>query len=84
MNHSNAISTGRISGYAADVYEMEDLSRPDRPFSIPPSLRASGRTVFTPHLGSAVAEVRLAIERAAAANIIDVLQGKPPRNAVAL
>ncbi len=81
---AEALSSGRLAGYAADVYEMEDLSRADRPYSITPSLLvASRRTVFTPHLGSAVAEVRLDIERAAAVNIIDVLQGKPPRNGVA-
>lgn len=81
---AEALSSGRLSGYAADVYEMEDLSLPERPYSIPQTLlETSGRTVFTPHLGSAIAEVRLNIERAASASIIDVLQGKPPRNAVA-
>jgi phosphonate dehydrogenase len=80
---AEALSSGRLSGYAADVFEMEDLSLPNRPSSIPNSLlHASDRTVFTPHLGSAVAEVRLAIERAAAASIIDVLQGRRPGNAV--
>lgn len=62
---------------------MEDLFRLDRPSSIPqPLLEGSGRTVFTPHLGSAVAEVRLAIQRAAAANIIDAVRGRPPGDAV--
>jgi phosphonate dehydrogenase len=79
---AEALSAGLLGGYAADVYEMEDLSLPDRPRAIPSTLLLSDRTVFTPHLGSAVAEIRLAIERAAAANIIDVLLGNPPRDAV--
>ena len=80
-----ALGSGRLGGYAADVFEMEDLSRPDRPRRIPPALLAfRDRTVFTPHLGSAIASVRLAIEEAAAANILDVLSGKRPRDAVNL
>jgi phosphonate dehydrogenase len=78
-----ALASGRLAGYAADVFEMEDLSRPDRPRRIPPALLAQrDRTVLTPHLGSAVAAVRLAVERAAAANVLDVLAGRPPRDAV--
>jgi phosphonate dehydrogenase len=78
-----ALDAGRLAGYAADVFEMEDLSRPDRPWRIPPTLLAyRDRTVFTPHLGSAVGSVRLAVEEAAATSILDVLGGKPPRGAV--
>ncbi len=80
---SEALQNGQLGGYAADVFAMEDLSLPDRPVSIPSALlRDSSRTVFTPHLGSAVVETRRAIEAAAAANIIDVLQGRRPRDAV--
>jgi phosphonate dehydrogenase len=80
---AEALQSGRLAGYAADVFELEDLSITSRPDAIHPALlREAGRTVFTPHLGSAVTEVRLAIEKAAAANIVDVLQGRPPRNAV--
>jgi phosphonate dehydrogenase len=78
-----ALENGTLAGYAADVFELEDLSRADRPETIPTAfLGESSRTVFTPHLGSAVDEVRLAIEKAAVANIIDVLEGRSPRNAV--
>ena len=80
---AGALRSRRLAGYAADVFEMEDLSRADRPRRIPAALLAlRDRTVFTPHLGSAVAPARLAIERAAAANILDVLAGRPPRDAV--
>jgi hypothetical protein len=43
---------------------------------------AAGTTLFTPHLGSAVHEVRIAIEQRAADNIIAVLQGHVPADAI--
>jgi hypothetical protein len=49
----------------------------------PPELLAPDlRTVFTPHLGSAVGEVRRAIARSAAQSILDFLGGRPPSHAV--
>ncbi len=63
---ADALTAGRLGGYAADVFEMEDWAVPDRPRVIPPALLAHPRTLFTPHLGSAVAQVREAIEAAAA------------------
>lgn len=77
---AQAIESGHLAGYGADVFEMEDWARTDRPQSIPQSLlsdRAS--TFFTPHLGSAVDSVRLEIARQAALNILQVLQGKVPQ-----
>lgn len=80
---ADALDEGRLAGYAADVFEMEDWARPDRPRTIEPRLLAEGAsTLLTPHLGSAVRDVRLAIELEAAANIADVMQGRPPRGAV--
>ncbi|MFQ5937937.1 MAG: phosphonate dehydrogenase, partial [Acidiferrobacterales bacterium] len=64
---AEALAQGRLAGYAADVFEMEDWTRPDRPRLIPRELLAqSEKTLFTPHLGSAVHRVRVAIEMAAA------------------
>jgi phosphonate dehydrogenase len=69
-----ALASGRLAGYAADVFEFEDLSRADRPRGIAPALLGFlDRTVFTPHLGSAVADVRRAIELSAARSVIEVL-----------
>jgi phosphonate dehydrogenase len=80
---ADALLNDRLGGYAADVFAMEDRSLPDRPPSIPPALLADrDRTLFTPHLGSAIASVRQAIEHEAAENIVDVFQGKRPRGAV--
>ena len=80
---ADALDSGHLAGYAADVFEMEDWARPDRPRSIEPRLlKRDSRTLFTPHLGSAVAEVRLQIELAAAGNILQALRGERPADAV--
>ena len=76
------LASGDVGGYAADVFEFEDWALPGRPADIAPALRQHPRTLFTPHLGSAVAQVRLAIEQRAADNIVAVLQGEPPPDAV--
>lgn len=77
---ANGLAQGLIGAYAADVYEMEDWLLPDRPRSINADLLASERTVLTPHIGSAVAKVRLAIEHRAADNLIQVLSGHLPKD----
>lgn len=78
-----SLSAGRLAGYAADVFEMEEWTRADRPRTIPAALLDnSAKTLFTPHLGSAVREVRMEIERQAAENIIAALTGKVPPGAI--
>jgi phosphonate dehydrogenase len=80
---ADALDRGHLAGYAADVFEMEDWARPDRPRTVDPRLlRHADRTLFTPHLGSAVEQVRLEIELAAARNIIHALNGERPPDAV--
>ncbi len=70
---AEALASGHLGGYAADVFEMEDRSRPDAPPEVSEGLRAAPRTVFTPHLGSAVHVVRRQIAEAAAEEIKKVL-----------
>jgi phosphonate dehydrogenase len=78
-----SLAEGHLGGYAADVFEMEDWAIEARPREINPALLADrSRTVFTPHLGSAVGRVRHAIELEAAQNVIDVFSGRRPRGAV--
>jgi len=78
-----ALASGQLAGYAADVFEMEDKSRADHPQAIPQALLDDeAHTFFTPHLGSAVDEVRHAIAQEAAENILQVLQGQMPQGAV--
>jgi phosphonate dehydrogenase len=80
---ADALDRGHLAGYAADVFEMEDWARQDRPRTIHPRLLGhADRTLFTPHLGSAVDHVRLQIELAAARNILHALNGERPPDAV--
>ncbi len=72
-----------LAGYAADVFEMEDWIRPDRPRSIPKALlENTAQTFFTPHLGSAVDDVRIEIERYCTRSIFQALDGKIPEGKV--
>ena len=73
---AQALESGRLGAYAADVFEMEDWNRPDRPRQIHPALLRHPATLFTPHLGSAVVRVRQAIELRAAHNLLAQLQGQ--------
>jgi phosphonate dehydrogenase len=73
---ARALEDGRLGAYAADVYEMEDWLLPDRPTQVHTGLLESRRTVLTPHIGSAVGRVRLAIELRAADNLVQALRGE--------
>ena len=77
-----ALDSGRLAGYAADVFAFEDLARADRPLGIPRPLLRHPRTLLTPHLGSAVVDVRRRIELRAARNIVAALRGRRPPDAV--
>lgn len=78
-----ALSAGKLAGYAADVFEMEEWVRSDRPREIPSALLGNTtQTLFTPHIGSAVDEVRLQIELEAAKNILQVLNNERPQGAI--
>jgi len=80
---AEALASGRLGGYAADVFEMEDWAREDRPRSIPRSLlEDTDHTFFTPHLGSAVDDVRREIALEAARNILSALNGERPEGAI--
>lgn len=78
-----AFASGRLAGYAADVFEMEEWARPNRPHVIPQALIEDlERTLFTPHIGSAVDTVRIEIELEAARNILQALRGEIPQGAI--
>ena len=80
---ADALESGRLAGYAADVFEMEDWARADRPRTISPRLLSlRDRTLFTPHLGSATQTARLAIEHSAAESILQALSGSRPHYAI--
>lgn len=78
-----ALASGQLAGYAADVFEKEEWTRPDRPDAIPQALlEDTQRTLFTPHIGSAVDSVRLEIELEAARNILQALRNETPQGAI--
>jgi phosphonate dehydrogenase len=79
---AEALWNGRLGGYAADAFELEDLSRHDRPLAIPRRLLAHPNTLFGSHIGSATTAARKAIEARASENILDVFEGRRPRDAV--
>jgi phosphonate dehydrogenase len=77
-----ALQAGRLGGYAADVFAMEDWALPGHPARIPPGLLSHPRTLFTPHLGSAVDSVRRDMSLAAARQVEQALRGQRPDHAV--
>jgi phosphonate dehydrogenase len=80
---ADAIARGQLSGYAADAFECEDWALKDRPTRIDPRLTTSSApTVFTPHIGSGVTDIRREIELSAARSILDALAGRIPFGAV--
>lgn len=80
---ADALDASSLAGYAADVFECEDWARADRPREIEPRFRAVGaRTFLTPHLGSAVENVRREIELTAARSILEALAGDVPEFAI--
>lgn len=77
------LRAGKLRGYAADVFEMEDLSLERHPRNIPNSLiQQTEKTVFTPHLGSAVDQARRNIALEAARGIEKALSGVEPLHAL--
>lgn len=80
---AEALESGQLGGYAADVFAFEDWALDGRPRDLDVRLRqAADRTLFTPHLGSAVDAVRRDIALEAAANLVQALRGEVPAGAV--
>lgn len=80
---NEALRGGQLAGYATDVFEFEDWALPGRPKTVEKALLDPDlRTMFTPHLGSAVERVRLQIAMEAAENIVEALHGNRPHGAV--
>src|SRR5437660_8426073 len=67
-----ALTDRRIAGAALDVYEHEP--------QVESALLTMPNVVLTPHLGSAVAELREAMAHVVVDNIVAVLEGRTPPN----
>lgn len=75
-----ALSEKKIAGAALDVFECEpsiDCIPTDHL-----DLKKMDNVILTPHTASATIEARQAMSKAAAASIIDVLEGRVPKNLV--
>jgi len=79
---ADSLGSGQLAGYAADVFAMEDWALPGHPARIPDRLLEHPRTLFTPHLGSAVDSVRREMSIEASRQVRQVLSGQRPDHAV--
>jgi glyoxylate reductase len=71
---ARALEEGRIAGAALDVYEHEP--------KIEPALLRMENTVLTPHLGSAVSELRESMAHIVVDNIQAIVEGRRPPNCI--
>jgi len=71
---TRALQTGRIAGAGLDVFEQEP--------AVDPALRALPSVVLTPHMGSAVVELREVMANIVVDNLIAFLQGHRPPNCI--
>jgi len=73
-----ALAAGRLGGAAIDVFEHEPPFDPN-PRS---ALLDAPNTLLTPHLGASTAEAQVRVAEEVAAQVVDVLEGRPARYAV--
>jgi glyoxylate reductase len=71
---ARALSEGRLAGAGIDVYENEP--------KIEPALLTMDNVVLTPHLGSAVMELRETMAHVVVDNIAAIAAGKEPPNCI--
>lgn len=71
---AGALAARKIAGAGLDVFEHEP--------NVDPSLLTLPNVVMTPHLGSAVIEVREAMANTVVDNILAILDGRTPPNIV--
>jgi len=71
---AQALADKRIAGAGLDVYEHEP--------AVTPALRDMPNVVLTPHLGSAVFELREGMAHVVVDNVIAVIEGRRPPNCI--
>lgn len=80
---AEALTQNKLRGYAADVFEFEDVLIKSRPSYISDELLAqSEKTVFTPHIGTGTLEARERLAVSSATQLLTALRGKLPSGAV--
>jgi len=74
---ARALERNTLGGYAADVFEMEEFHPKKQTASIPVKLiEYQDRTLFTPHLGTAVLETRVLMAQIQAKAVLEVLDAR--------
>ncbi|MBX5467472.1 MAG: DUF309 domain-containing protein [Firmicutes bacterium] len=68
-----ALDSGRLAGAALDVFEEE-------PLPVDHPLYRYPQVLLTPHIGSATVETRRRMAQRAWDNVVDFLEGRPPRD----
>jgi D-3-phosphoglycerate dehydrogenase len=71
---ADALRSGKVAGAALDVFEQEPPT--DSP------LLQFDNVIATPHIGASTEEAQTQVAVEVAQQVADVLQGRPPRNAV--
>jgi glyoxylate reductase len=71
---ARVLAEKRIAGAGLDVFENEP--------AVEPALLTLTNVVLTPHLGSAIAEVREALANIVVDNIVAMLDGRRPPNCI--
>ena len=78
-----ALRTGKLRGYAADVFAFEDTFNTQKPGYIHDGLVADReKTVFTSHLGTGTIEARNRLAVATALQLVSALHGGAPEGIV--
>ncbi|MDR3592727.1 MAG: NAD(P)-dependent oxidoreductase [Negativicutes bacterium] len=78
-----ALRSGKLRGYAADVFAFEDALSPDKPGYIPDELlTVRDNTVFTSHLGTGTIEARNNLAVSTALQLVSALHGESPAGIV--
>ncbi len=71
---ADALASGQLAGAGIDVFDAEP------PTGSP--LLGAPNTLLTPHLGASTAEAQVLVAEEVAAQVLDVLEGRPARHAV--
>ncbi len=80
---ADALASGHLGFYTADVFEFEDWAIPDRPKEVHHGLIENwSHTLLTPHIGSAVTRVREEMAMQAVENVIAFFDGQTPQGAL--
>jgi len=80
---AGALEEGILSGYASDVYELEDPLFTGRPKEVAPGLICQkDKTVLTSHIGTGTREARSQLAVSTAGQILAALRGEKPSGAL--